>query len=600
MGIGVPIAYYFLNFSWNSSFLLASMFASHTLLAYPIVSRLGISQSESVNVTVGGTLITDTAALLILAIVVGSTKGDLDLLYWAKLFASILSFGVFVVFLFPIIARWFLKQIHDNVSQYIFVLAMVFLGAFLAELAGLEAIIGAFLAGLSLNRLIPHTSPLMNRIEFVGNSLFIPFFLISVGMLVDLRILLREKEALYTAGIMITVALLAKWLAAFFSQIILKYKAVDRSLIFGLSSAQAAATLAVVLVGYQLELLNKNVLNGTILMILVTCLVSSFVTEKAARSIALEQEKNEPELDEITERILVPISNPGTIENLINTAVMLRNSGSKQPIYALSVVREDSEAKDKVFEANKMLEKAVKLGSATDTTVQIITRVDLNIANGIQRACKDIVATDILIGWNSKISARDRIFGSVLDSLIRKNSQNIWVSHWIGKGNTAKKICILMPENAEHEPGFSDWLKKTFKLSKELGAIMEIRCSEKTRQRIERLILDNKLSISPKFEKAMDWDDLVLLSKELSSDDLLILLQARKGSISYNKEMDETPKKLSKHFVNHNFIVAYPSSLSEKETEGGFSSYDSFITPIQENLERFRKATRLLGRILKS
>ncbi|MEH6514481.1 MAG: cation:proton antiporter, partial [Maribacter arcticus] len=192
MVLGMVVSLNILKFSIPTSILLASMFASHTLIAYPLVSKLGVAKNRAVNITVGGTLITDTLALLVLAVIVGMHTGEVNVAFWVKLSVSILLFGATVILIFPIIGRWFFKRFHDNISQYIFVLMMVFLGAFLAEIAGIEAIIGAFLTGLALNRLILRTSPLMNRIEFVGNAIFIPFFLIGVGMLVDYRVFFKD------------------------------------------------------------------------------------------------------------------------------------------------------------------------------------------------------------------------------------------------------------------------------------------------------------------------------------------------------------------------------------------------------------------------
>jgi Kef-type K+ transport system membrane component KefB len=599
MAIGVPVAYYLLDFSIPSSFLLASMFASHTLLAYPVVSRLGVAKTEPVNVTVGGTLITDTAALLVLAVITGTAKGEVNAEFWLKMSGSILVFAMVVIFGFPVVGRWFFRAVQDSVSQYIFVLAMVFLGAFLAELAGLESIIGAFMAGLALNKLIPHTSPLMNRIEFAGNSLFIPFFLISVGMLVNLKVLFQGTEAIYTASIMITVGLFAKWIAAYITQKILKYNKVERNIIFGLSSAQAAATLAVVLVGYKLGLLNENVLNGTILMILVTCLVSSFVTEKSAKEIAILEEEKEPDLEDISERILVPISNPKTIDHLIDLAVMIKNPDSKQPIYALAVVKDDSEAKEKVLSANTMLEKAVKLAAATDTTVQIVTRVDLNIANGISRASKDLVASDILLGWNAQLSTKNKIFGSVLDNIVKKCPQLIWVCKWEHPIKSVKKMVVVVPKNAEFEEGFGIWVQKIKKLSKELGGKILFYADLKTTNRIKREIDRTKTSAEIEYINFEDWEDFLLVSKEINPDDLLIVIHGRKGSISYHKEMNESPRLLSKHFQTINFIVIYPGGKSISDTDSGFKAYDSFITPIQENIERAKLIGKFIQRVFK-
>jgi Kef-type K+ transport system membrane component KefB len=309
MVLGMVVSLYILKFSIPTSILLASMFASHTLIAYPLVSKLGVAKNRAVNITVGGTLITDTLALLVLAVIVGMHTGEVNVAFWVKLSVSILLFGATVILIFPIIGRWFFKRFHDNISQYIFVLMMVFLGAFLAEIAGIEAIIGAFLTGLALNRLILRTSPLMNRIEFVGNAIFIPFFLIGVGMLVDYRIFFKDWETIKVAAIMIIVATSAKFIAAWLTQKTFNFSVDERRLIFGLSNAQAAATLAAVLIGYNLiigetptgepiRLLNESILNGTILMILFTCTIASFVAQKGAKNIALLETSDAAAYDE--------------------------------------------------------------------------------------------------------------------------------------------------------------------------------------------------------------------------------------------------------------------------------------------------------------
>jgi Kef-type K+ transport system membrane component KefB len=248
MVMGILAGYYILEFTMPTSILLASMFASHTLIVYPIISKLGVVKNKAVNITVGGTMITDTLALLVLAVIVGMTTGEVNSEFWIKLSVSILVFGLIIMLLFPLIGRWFFKRYEDNVSQYIFVLVMVFLGAVLAEIAGIEAIIGAFLAGLALNRLIPPTSPLMNRVEFVGNAIFIPFFLIGVGMLIDYRAFFKDFETIRIAAVMIVVATSAKFTAAWLTQKTYRFSVDERRLIFGLSNAQAAATLAAVLV----------------------------------------------------------------------------------------------------------------------------------------------------------------------------------------------------------------------------------------------------------------------------------------------------------------------------------------------------------------
>ncbi|MEG0850665.1 MAG: cation:proton antiporter, partial [Flavobacterium sp.] len=313
LSVGFPVCFYLLKYDFNASFLTASMFATHTLVAYPIVSKLGIAKNQAVAITVGGTILTDTAVLIILAVIMGSAQGSLNQAFWIKLGVSLAIFSAIMFLVIPRIAKWFFKKLEsEKHAHYIFVLSVVFFAAFLAEVAGVEPIIGAFVAGLALNPLIPHSSALMNRIEFIGNSLFIPFFLISVGMLVDISVILSGPTALIVAATLSVVAIFGKWIAAFFTQIVFKYTKTERQLIFGLSSAHAAATLAVILVGFKAKILDENILNGTIILILITCIVASFATEKAAKKIAIcEEEVSTEDADKdqiLDEHILIPLA----------------------------------------------------------------------------------------------------------------------------------------------------------------------------------------------------------------------------------------------------------------------------------------------------
>ena len=347
---GILAGVYLLNFSLPTSILIGSMFASHTLITYPIVTKLDIVKNRAVVVTVGGTIITVTLGLLVLAVIIGMQSGEVDSWFWTRLSGSIVLFSAIVLLLFPFIGRWFFKKYSDSVSQYIFVLVMVFLGAVLAQAAGVESIIGAFLAGLSLNRLIPVTSPLMNRISFVGNAIFIPFFLISVGMLIDYRAFFNDTHTLYVAAILSAAATFSKYLPALITQKMYGYTKDEGNLIFGLSNAQAAATLAAVLVGYNvitgyaadgspIRLLDDSVLNGTIVMILVTCTIASLVTQKAAVNLSLKDSTNaEPHDSDGTEQILVPIKYADTIDELINLSSLIKSKHNLDGIHALNVI----------------------------------------------------------------------------------------------------------------------------------------------------------------------------------------------------------------------------------------------------------------------
>jgi Kef-type K+ transport system membrane component KefB len=566
MGLGTGLGYYILGFSLPSSVLLASMFASHTLLSYPIVSKMGIARIEPVVVTVGGTIITDTLALLVLAVIAGSAKGELNQEFWIRLGVSLLIFSAIVLFAFPRIAKWFFKNVEgEGTSQYIFVLAILFASAFLAELAGIEAIIGAFMAGLAMNRLIPHTSPLMNRIEFVGNAIFIPFFLIGVGMLVDLRVLFKGTEALIVAVSMTLIATAGKWSSAWITGKLFGYSKTERTLMFGLSNAQAAATLAAVMVGFRLGLLNENVLNGTILMILVTCLLSSYYAEKAGRVIAIRENDKLPDLTETPDRILVPISNPATIEHLMDLAILFKETKSPEPIFALSVVKDDFDARERLIVTERMLEKAIKHAASTENSVRIVTRTDLNIASGITRAIKDLGITEVIIGWNASIHAKDRIFGSVLDMLLENSNETIFVCRIINPVNTFNKVVVVMPPNAEFEPGFGRWLKSIKNLAKQIGTAIDFYATDNSLRILKDAVASVKPTVPATYQVFDDWEDFLVISRNIRNDDLLIVISARKATISHNNYLDNIPRKLAKHFTQNSFFVVYPEQRNKVE-----------------------------------
>ena len=557
--IGTFIFYYLLEYEFLSAILLSSMFSSHTLIAYPIASRLGISKNEAVTVTIGGTIVTDTAVLLVLAVVAGSAEGDVNMLYWVKLAVSLAVFSGVVMFGFPYIASWFFKNVEgEKGAQFIFVLTMMFAAAFLAEVAGVEAIIGAFLAGLALNTLIPHTSALMNRIEFVGNNIFIPFFLISVGMIVDLRVLFRGTDALIIAGTIVVVALLTKFLAAWVTQKVFKYSGTQRDLIFGLSSAHAAATLAVVLVGFNLGIINEDALNGTIVLILVSCLVSSFVTEKAGKRLAIIESRRRPNLSEKPDRILVPIANPQNIENLIDLSIILKNPDYQEPIYPLAVVIDNEQAEEEIYKKNKMLQEAITHASATDNNVQLVSKIDINVASGILRAIKELMITEVVLGWNAKITTRDRIFGTVLDNLLENTEQMILVCKIAQPLNTTGRLVVIVPANAELERGFLRWIRAVKLMAQQLGAKVVFMSGRRTINNLKTAIKATKPTVDAEFLQRPTMAEFQRKNSGIGKDDMVVVISARRGTVSYNSQLDYVPRILSRNYKDNSFIIIYP------------------------------------------
>lgn len=580
MGMGTAAGIYLLDFSWATSILLASMFASHTLMTYPIVSKYGVTKNRAVNISIGATVITCMLSLLVLAVIVGMSTGELTHRFWVQLSVSTVVFVAVVVIFFPMMGRWFFKRYEDHIAQYIFVLASVFLASFLAKVAGLEDIIGAFLAGLALNRLIPNTSALMNRIEFVGNAFFIPFFLIGVGMLVDYRVFTTGWESLWVAVVMTVVAIAAKYAAAFITEKTLRYSRDEGRLLFGLTNAQAAATLAAVLVGYQvvlgtdaagepIRLLNESVLNGTIIMILVTCTLASFVTQKGAQNVALA-DMTEEELvdkDDSEDRILIPLSNIENVEELINLGITVKSPKCKSTMMALSIIKSDSNDTSAEKRSQLLLDKAIKTAAATDNPIHSLMRYDINVVNGIKNVVKEHKMTDIVLGLRKEADISSTFLGDLTEGILTKCATTTLVYRPVQPLSTIKRYVLLIPPNAEKEVGFPYWLIRVWNLGRNAGSKIMFYGNSVVLSLLKEV--KTKHNIQAEFNEFTDWEDFLIVSRDLRPDDALIVVMSRRNCPSYSRQMALIPTYMNKYFQAHNCILLYPVQLGIGEEENG-------------------------------
>ena len=495
IALGIIVALYILQFSLLSSILIGSIFASHTLILYPVISKLGIAKNKAVNVAIGGTIITDTLALLVLAVVVGISSGELMSGFWIRLVIGVTLFGLVVLLLFPVIARWFFKHFDDSVLQYLFVLAMVFFSGFLAEAAGVEAIIGAFLGGLALNRLIPRTSPLMNRIKFVGNAIFIPFFLIGVGMLINIQAFFKGYETIKVALVVTLAATVAKYLSAWITQKLFGFSLDQRRLIFGLISAHAALALATVMIGYNMitgytlngtpvRLLDESVLNGTILFILVTCTLATVIGEKGARNIALADAADDaaakPGQLTAEKRILIHTNDMNTVDELVNLSVTVRSGKTRNGIYAMHVA--DNSLPDETAEKNaeKILEMATVAASSTDNVLTGLLRYDNDVVNGIAGVIREQKITDLILGVHHKSVLSDSFLGSSSEKILGRSNVTTFIYKPFQPLATIKRTIAVIPQGAENEIGFVLWMQRLINIIKNTGSKLMVYASKQT------------------------------------------------------------------------------------------------------------------------
>lgn len=567
--LGLLSARYLLQMSVPSSLLVSCILASHTLVTYPIVGRYGLGKQPSVVYSILATAIASFAALLILAIVVQKEKGGGDAWYWLRFCIGIVLYIVTVAYTYPKIGRWFLRRNEDAVTQYIFVLAMVFISAFLAVSVGLEGLLGAFLAGLVLNRIIPHGGPLMTRIEFVGNALFVPWFLIGVGMLIDLRILLGDMRTLLICGVFIAVGTLGKWLAAVIMERLHGLQHADRMIMFGLTNSHAAGALAMVMIGTQpgVELMNVEVLNATVILILFSCIISSFATEKGARQMALRTTELDRNRGSYHGKCLTAYAYPRTVDALTQLSIMIRNPRIPDSLMGLAVSMDDDP--DDLLRAQGVsnLEKAREIAAAADVNMSVMSRISSNVASAIVHTMREVDAGEIIMGMHEtedgQLSGK---LGVTAQSVLNTSHREVLLVHLQMPPGTVRRIIVAVPPKAEYEVGFYKWLEHLCRIAELTGQPIFFHTQGDTGYYIKEYLMTQHPSVQHGVQAENGFGNLIMrLPKEVNADHLLIIVTARAGFISYTPALNTLPHFIAQHLSHTNVILLYPDQYGDPQ-----------------------------------
>nr|WP_233710815.1 cation:proton antiporter [Natronococcus pandeyae] len=564
--VGTVVGIYVLDLTFAAASLFAAIFSSHTLLAYPVVNRLGIAKNEAMTATIGGTIITDTLALLVLAVVVAAAGGALDAAFWIQLTIGLTVFFVGVWLAVPRLGRWFFRShTEESYFEFLFVMAVLFICAFLAELVGVEHIIGAFLAGLALNRLIPETGPLMNRIEFVGNALFIPFFLLSVGMLVDIWVLTEGLDTLVIALSLLIMVVITKYIASWATGQVYGYDRSEVLGMFGLSVGQAAAALAIVQIGFDAGVpgFDQNMINGVVLMILVVSLVSPTLVERAGSALVRAREHEEYDPSDTPQRILVPVSRDSKyMESLLNLAFTIRNERDEEPIHTVSVVRPDRNTRTEaqVAEAEDVLGGVEEYASGAEVPIETHTRINHNTASGIVNSTAENRITTLVIGWDGARSRVQNVFGHIIDQVLSRTTQLTLVGRVREPLNTTERIVLVLPPGIDHNDGFYEALHTVKLVSEDTGAPVHGLAVDGNPEQFERLFSLVEPEAPGEFEEISGWDGLLAtLRDDVRSGDLVVCMSSRRNDVGWHPELQTLPKSIST-LTDGNFVIMYPAT----------------------------------------
>ena len=564
-----------LDYSPAASFLLGCIMASNTLIAYPIIGRYGLQRHPSVGLSVGSSMISLFMALVMLAALSSSFEKGSGWLFWILFIVKFAAFCVGSVILIPKLTRSFLRRYSDAVMQYIFVLGIMFLSAALTSLIGIEGIFGAFFSGLILSRYIPHVSPLMNRIEFIGNALFIPYFLIGVGMLINVRTIFSGIDMVWVVFLIVFFGTFGKAAAAYVSSLLFRLTKADGNMMFGLTSAHAAGAIAMVMVGMRLEIapgeymINDITLNGVVMMILFTCVISTLITEHAAQQIII-QEKTHLQTDipkDDDEKILLCVKYPDIAPQLLYLAMLMRNQRLNRELVALNVVYDDQNSNPSREQGLRLLEKLQQQGSASDVKVQTQVRLATNIANGIKHAFREFGCSEIIMGMHVHTDINPRFWGEFIQSLYNGLNRQIILTRFVQPMSTLRRIRVAVPSRAEFEPGFHRWLERLSRLSGQLDCRIQFHGRNDSLVLIAEYINNHHPHVRAEYTQMDHWNQLPRLAADISEDHLFVVVTARKGTISYKTALERLPDELQKHFSGKNLMIIFPDQFGDTKED---------------------------------
>lgn len=567
-----------LGYPTIASLLLGCLMASNTLIAYPIVSRYGQQRKPSVALSVGASMLSLLVALVVLAALVASHNGQTGVLFWLWFVAKFVIYCGGLAILIPKLTRWFLRRYSDAVMQFIFVMAMLFMSAVLSESIGLEGIFGAFLSGLILNRYIPHVSPLMNRIEFIGNALFIPYFLIGVGMLINVRLAFSDTGVLWVALAITLFGTVGKAIAAYLSALLFRLPLnTSGNMMFGLTSAHAAGAIAIIMVGMRLTtpdgsvLVTGEMLNGVVLMILLTCLISTVVTEQAAQQITLRDKEIPQEDTQDDEKMLIPMKYPEYAVRLVNLAIMMRNPKLGRGLVGLSVVYDNVDMRLNQERGQRLLEKVQQYAAAADVKMQTQVRVAANIANGIKHAFKEFRASEIIIGMHMHQEVSASFWGEFHQSLFNGLNRQIIMARLKQPLSTIRRIEVAVPSRAQFEPGFYRWLERVARLSVNLECRTIFHGRTDTLALINQYVRNRHPEMRVEFMQMDHWNEMPRLAATIAEDHLFIVIAARKGTVSYKNALEHLPEEIQQFFSGKNIIIIFPDQHGDPMDEMTFA-----------------------------
>lgn len=582
--ISGAVALWVLGMSISTAGLVACILASHTLVAWSIVSRYGLSRHRGAVLSLSATVISLFLALLFLGGIAASVQpsagAGTKVLVWVLLVVKAVVFVAAMLLIYPRVIRWFFRSFFDEILQFIFVLVMTFLCAAAAEYVGLQGVLGAFLAGIMFARYIPATVPLMRHLDFVGNALFIPYFLIGVGMLINLPLVFGDRGSVWGIVIIVLIGLVGKAAGVLAAQWAIGFDRQARNLMIGLTSGHAAGALAMVMVGREVMLAdntllaNDLVLNASVLLILVSCIFSAVVTNTAARQIVQQQATTEePPTDE--DRLLVVLASERTMTEMVNLSLMMRPHRSVAPIVGVKLVIDEADGERARDAAREMVKQAARQMSVAGVGMKKVVRSGINFVTALSYTFKDFDASEILMAVTDRddTDPEERRNTDMAQALAQAVNNQIVLLRLTQPLNTLRQIHVMVPREAELEVGFHRWLRHVCRLARALDCTVIFHCQNRLWLHIDefcRVHYATVEALHQEFDGVLDFDSskagehafVCHLKAFVNYDHLIVFVLARQGSLSYQSGLGQIKDLTETMLVDHSTMLIYPDQYS--------------------------------------
>lgn len=543
-----------LGMNWLGAILLGSAFSSHTLIAFPILTRLGIVKNEAISVTVGATVITDIAAFVVLAVVLSLKEGALSPIYFVGLLAGLGLYAALILLGLPRLGKFFFRRFHGQAIEFQFVIMILFVSALLAELIGVHAVVGAFLAGLAINSSLPHQSAITNRVLFVGEALFIPIFLVHSGMITNPKAFLTSETTIMIGLGVTVIAYTSKFIAAWVVGRIYQYTKSETMTVWGLSQAQAAVTIPTLVLGLQGGLFDENLFNAAIMMILLTSISSPLIVQhfgKGLKSVDTDKGSNN-----IFEHLLVSVANPETQENLIALASLLTHN-TKGTLLALNVAQEVRGQVIGLDHQRQILDRVPKLIEYPDAQVELVRRVNSSFASGILRAALEKEATSILLGWRGQPTVRQSIFGTVLDEVVWNAKVPVLVGRITTSINAIGRVILAIPQEILSGNLTTHTLDLTLAITQAINVPLLVLARKTNVDTLFSVLKQHNIDLSITVEP-LEGDPVRVINNQVTTDALVIVTEMGTPK-RYQRSLGSIPERLSKNPHASLLFVHFPS-----------------------------------------